>query len=79
MSSQQKLFAVSSQFEGECMETVRAVATVPVQTGALARLLSPLAALAFGLILLYGVGFSSIPAAHNTTHDARHAAGFPCH
>ena len=32
-----------------------------------------------GLILIYGVGFVSMPAVHNATHDARHAAGFPCH
>jgi cobalt transporter subunit CbtB len=35
--------------------------------------------LAFGLAVLYCVGFSTLPQAHNTTHDTRHAAGFPCH
>jgi len=33
----------------------------------------------FGLILVYGIGFVNIPVVHNATHDARHAAGFPCH
>ncbi|HMF77377.1 MAG TPA: CbtB domain-containing protein [Bryobacteraceae bacterium] len=33
----------------------------------------------FGLFVLYGVGFSTLPAAHNATHDTRHANGFPCH
>ena len=38
-----------------------------------------LAVLAFGLIVLYAVGFSPISFAHNAAHDARHANGFPCH
>jgi len=33
----------------------------------------------FGLLLVYGVGFSSFPRAHNAAHDTRHANGFPCH
>ena len=33
----------------------------------------------FGILFLYGVGFSNISAAHNAAHDARHANGFPCH
>ncbi len=37
------------------------------------------AVLLFGVFVLYGVGFSTIPAAHNATHDTRHANGFPCH
>jgi cobalt transporter subunit CbtB len=35
--------------------------------------------LMFGLVVLYVVGFSSLPRAHGATHDARHASGFPCH
>ena len=35
--------------------------------------------LLFGLVVLFAVGFSTLPQAHNTTHDTRHAAGFPCH
>jgi cobalt transporter subunit CbtB len=35
--------------------------------------------LALGLAVLYGVGFSTIPAVHNAAHDTRHATGFPCH
>ena len=34
---------------------------------------------AFGAFLLYWVGFSHIPVAHNAVHDTRHATGFPCH
>jgi cobalt transporter subunit CbtB len=37
------------------------------------------AVLLFGLFMLYGVGFSTMPAAHNAAHDTRHANGFPCH
>ena len=38
-----------------------------------------LAVLLLGFAILYAVGWSSIPAAHNAAHDARHANGFPCH
>jgi cobalt transporter subunit CbtB len=38
-----------------------------------------IALLAFGLITLYCVGFSTASVAHNATHDTRHASGFPCH
>lgn len=40
-----------------------------------------LAALAavLGLVLLYGAGLATPHALHSATHDARHAAGFPCH
>lgn len=41
--------------------------------------LPALALLAFGLVVLYGVGFSAIPAVHGAAHDTRHATGFPCH
>lgn len=32
-----------------------------------------------GLALLGIVGFAPYPAVHDTFHDVRHAAGFPCH
>jgi cobalt transporter subunit CbtB len=41
--------------------------------------LPAIALLVFGLITLYCVGFSTASAAHNATHDTRHATGFPCH
>ena len=44
-----------------------------------ARAAAALAAAAIGLALLIGVGFAHPEAIHNATHDARHAAGFPCH
>jgi cobalt transporter subunit CbtB len=32
-----------------------------------------------GLVILFGVGLAPLTVAHNAAHDARHAAGFPCH
>jgi cobalt transporter subunit CbtB len=36
-------------------------------------------AVLLGAFLLFGTGFSTISAAHNAAHDARHAFAFPCH
>ncbi|MFI5103880.1 MAG: CbtB domain-containing protein [Terriglobales bacterium] len=41
--------------------------------------LPALGVLLIGLVVLYAVGFSSMPRAHNAAHDTRHASGFPCH
>jgi len=38
-----------------------------------------IAAFAFGAIILFMVGFASMPQAHNAAHDTRHAMAFPCH
>lgn len=32
-----------------------------------------------GIGVLWGVGFSHIPAWHNAAHDTRHSMAFPCH
>ncbi len=40
---------------------------------------SILISLAFGLFLLYGVGFATPAALHEVAHDARHSVAFPCH
>lgn len=32
-----------------------------------------------GVFLIWGVGFSHIPAVHDAAHDVRHSTGFPCH
>ena len=37
------------------------------------------AALAFGAIIIFAVGFLPTDAAHNAAHDTRHTAAFPCH
>ena len=53
---------------------------VDLAHGASAGVLAPLAGAALlGLVIIFGVGFSSIPAAHNAAHDVRHATNFPCH
>jgi len=44
-----------------------------------AGLTSPLAAIAFGLALLFVSGFAGAEMLHNSAHDTRHATGFPCH
>lgn len=45
----------------------------------LAIALPVLAAALLGAVIVYGVGFSPIAAAHNAAHDARHVNVFPCH
>ena len=37
------------------------------------------AALLFGAIILFAVGFAPISVAHNAAHDTRHGLAFPCH
>ncbi len=34
---------------------------------------------ALGVVVLYGVGFSESPFAHNAAHDVRHITVKPCH
>lgn len=38
-----------------------------------------IAAMTFGLIVLFAVGFAPMNVAHNAAHDTRHAHAFPCH
>jgi len=38
-----------------------------------------IAAALLGALLIYLAGFSSMEVLHNGAHDARHAAGLPCH
>jgi len=38
-----------------------------------------LAALVLGSVVLFGVGFLPMDAAHNAAHDSRHSHAFPCH
>jgi len=42
-------------------------------------LIQIIAALLFGMIILFGVGFASMGVAHNAAHDVRHTMAFPCH
>ncbi len=43
------------------------------------RLAAGALALAFGLFLLWGVGFAQPQVLHDTAHDSRHSFAFPCH
>jgi cobalt transporter subunit CbtB len=43
------------------------------------RLTAAAIAALLGLGVLWGVGFSHIPAWHNAAHDTRHSMAFPCH
>ena len=37
------------------------------------------AALILGVVVLVGVGFAPMDAAHNAAPDTRHSVAFPCH
>ena len=41
--------------------------------------LQHVAVLGFGAFILFMVGFSPMPEAHNAAHDTRHSLAFPCH
>lgn len=43
------------------------------------RLMAAAIAALLGLGVIWGVGFSHIPAWHNAAHDTRHSMAFPCH
>jgi cobalt transporter subunit CbtB len=49
------------------------------QHRARSRSLGAVGAALLGLLLVYGAGFAETAEIHNGAHDARHAAGFPCH
>lgn len=43
------------------------------------RTMAGLAALAFGLFIVYMTGFAGASVLHNAAHDTRHSVSFPCH
>ncbi|EPG74340.1 putative cobalt transporter subunit CbtB [Leptospira fainei serovar Hurstbridge str. BUT 6] len=48
----------------------------------ISALLRPLFIIGIAVIsifLVYLIGLESMPAVHDTFHDLRHSAGFPCH
>lgn len=53
--------------------------TQSLSTAKTSALSQNLAAIAFGLVILFAVGFAPMNVAHNAAHDARHAHAFPCH
>jgi cobalt transporter subunit CbtB len=52
------------------IQQAKPIASSPAQT---------FGALAFGLMIIFAVGFMPVEAAHNAAHDTRHALAFPCH
>jgi cobalt transporter subunit CbtB len=61
------------------MQTSVAVPAANTKVWAISQRLPALAVLFIGFVVVYAVGFSSLPHAHNAAHDTRHASGFPCH
>lgn len=45
----------------------------------ISAVLPALCAAVLGLALIFAAGFAETHVLHNTAHDARHSAGFPCH
>lgn len=61
------------------LSDVRVENRVDVRVQPLVRRVPALATIAFGLVVLFCVGFLQTPAVHNGAHDTRHSNGFPCH
>ena len=61
------------------MDTSTAQSMDPQQLHVLSAATSLLGAALLGVVIVFGVGFSDMSAAHNAAHDMRHANGFPCH
>ena len=55
------------------------IKTVSTPITASNRIIAAIFAAALGFSTLYGIGFAQSEVLHNAAHDARHAAGFPCH
>lgn len=43
------------------------------------RVAAGVSVMAFGLLLVFGVGLAHADKLHNAAHDTRHSIGFPCH
>ena len=61
------------------MHTSVALPVTGTRAWTIANRLPAFVVLLLGMIVLYAVGFSTVPQAHNSAHDTRHANGFPCH
>lgn len=58
-------------------QTIQAVEQTP--SVATSTVVAHVAAIAFGAIILFAVGFMPMVEAHNAAHDTRHSFAFPCH
>ncbi|HUQ92603.1 MAG TPA: CbtB domain-containing protein [Bryobacteraceae bacterium] len=61
------------------MQASSSLTTTGIRVSSLAAAWPAFAVMALGLVIVYCIGFSNLPYAHNATHDTRHANGFPCH
>lgn len=60
--------------------TAQVSSTQPVQAKAITSLrVQIFAALLFGMVVVFAIGFAPMSVAHNAAHDARHSLAFPCH
>jgi cobalt transporter subunit CbtB len=61
------------------MTQTRTISGTQATADHVAILVPVMLAVLLGAFLLFGTGLSTISAAHNAAHDARHAFAFPCH
>jgi cobalt transporter subunit CbtB len=61
------------------LDTPRTETAAGTQAAPRVMLAPALVTIAFGLVMLFCVGFLQVSAVHNGAHDTRHANGFPCH
>ena len=65
------------------MKQFESIAALPrtkeFSSGRAAVLFPAIAAILFGLFIVWGVGLASPMMLHNAAHDSRHSLGFPCH
>jgi cobalt transporter subunit CbtB len=61
------------------MTRTRTISSSAATVDHVAILVPVMLAVLLGASLLFGTGLSTISAAHNAAHDARHAFAFPCH
>ena len=60
--------------------TTQVITSQNIQAKAVSAIaLQNMAAIAFGALVLFAVGFLPMDVAHNAAHDTRHALVFPCH
>ena len=65
------------QTRGIGNEAVKDSSTAAAQR--LSTVLPGVAAILFGVFLMFGAGFAQPSVLHNAAHDARHSFAFPCH
>lgn len=61
------------------MTETRTIGGTKATADHVAILVPVMLAVLLGSFLLFGTGLSTLSAAHNAAHDARHAFAFPCH